>query len=531
MSRHAGIILPLGSATSSSSWGIGEVRDLGPLSAWLASAGFDRLMLLPLGTMAPGQTSPYSAESAMAIDPIYIAISGLEDYERAGGDRTLSVEATRARDEARASPHIAYAAVRRAKAEALDIAFASFLRDEWQVMTPRAASLAAFIARERWWLDDYALYQASSSAMQSPVWRAWPPLLRDRDPRALDEVRRTNAREVLRQQYLQWIAAIEWHAARKIARSRGVSIVGDVPFVVSADSADVWVRAAEFMFDVSAGVPPDAFSETGQDWGLPTYRWDAIASTGYEWTRQRARRTAALYDGARVDHLVGFYRTFGRPPGSTEGFFIPSDEPTQIQQGESILKIFLETGLEILAEDLGTVPDFVRASMARLGVPGCKVLRWERNYHTHGHPFLDPTTFARVSVTLSGTHDTETLAAWWDGAGDPERRAFLEIASLRRLDRDRAAIDPAAPWSDALRDRLLELAYDSASDHLFLPLQDVFGWRDRINQPATVNDVNWTWRLPWRVDAMANVPAAAERAAFCARLARAAGRARPRAAE
>jgi 4-alpha-glucanotransferase len=268
------------------------------------------------------------------------------------------------------------------------------------------------------------------------------------------------------------------------------------------------------MFDVSAGVPPDAFSETGQDWGLPTYRWDVIRAGDYAWQRQRARRTAALYDGARVDHLVGFYRTFGRPPGG-EGFFIPADEPTQIRQGEQVLRIFLETGLEILAEDLGTVPDFVRASMARIGVPGCKVLRWERNYHAPGHPFIEPARYPSVSATLTGTHDTEPVALWWDAASDEERRAFLALPLMRRGEPIRAT----APWSDALRDRVLELAYQSASDQLFVPLQDVFGWRDRINRPATVNDINWTWRLPWRIDEIAEAPAAVERAQFCRQLA------------
>ncbi len=269
--------------------------------------------------------------------------------------------------------------MRRAKIEALDLAFASFLRDEWQVMTARAAALAAYIARERWWLDDYALFQAIAGAAGTGDWPAWPPPVRDREPRALDEARRHFAREVLRQQYLQWIAETQWHTARAAARARGVRIVGDLPFVVATDSADVWARRGEFMIDVSAGVPPDAFSDTGQDWALPTYRWDVIAGTNFSWMRQRARRMAALYDSVRIDHLVGFYRTFGRTSAG-HAFFNPADEPTQTWQGEQILRIFLESGAEVLAEDLGTVPDFVRASMARLGVPGCKVLRWERHY-------------------------------------------------------------------------------------------------------------------------------------------------------
>jgi len=299
-----------------------------------------------------------------------------------------------------------------------------------------------------------------------------------------------------------------------------VQLVGDLPFVVAIDSADVWVRRGEFMLDVSAGVPPDAFSDTGQDWALPTYRWDVIAGTNFAWMRQRARRMAALYDSVRIDHLVGFYRTFGRTAAG-HAFFNPDDEPTQTWQGEQILRIFLESGAEVLAEDLGTVPDFVRASMARLGVPGCKVLRWERHYHLHDRAFVDPATFPAVSVAMTGTHDTETLAAWWDHASDDERRAFLAVPSPREIE----IHDAHAPWSDALRDQILDVAYRAGSDHLFLPLQDVFGWRDRINTPATIDDSNWSWRLPWPVDTLTHVPVAAERAAVCRAMAVSSGRA------
>jgi 4-alpha-glucanotransferase len=231
---------------------------------------------------------------------------------------------------------------------------------------------------------------------------------------------------------------------------------------------------------------------------------------------------AALFDSVRVDHLVGFYRTFGRPPGG-EGFFSPSDERSQTWLGEQNLKIVLDSGLEVIAEDLGTVPDFVRASMARLSVPGCKVLRWERDYQRDGHPFLDPATFSPGSVTLTGTHDTESLAAWWEGAAVDERRAFVDVPSLHAL----GETDPSVAWTDAFRDRVIEMAYHSRSDHLFMPIQDVFGWRDRINTPATVNEINWTWRLPWPVDQLAQTPDAAERARFCHALSHAAGRALP----
>jgi 4-alpha-glucanotransferase len=274
------------------------------------------------------------------------------------------------------------------------------------------------------------------------------------------------------------------------------------------------------MLDVSTGVPPDAFSETGQDWKLPTYRWDVIAASDFAWLRARIARATSLFDGVRVDHLVGLYRTYGKPPDGP-AFFSPPDEPSQIAQGEHILGIFMASGLTVLAEDLGTVPDFVRASMARLGVPGSKVLRWERAWTEWHRGFVDPATFPPCSMALTGTHDNEPMAAWWDDeATRDDRAALLSLPVVRSRVGDR--IDQ--PWSDALRDAIIELLHGAGSDEVFLPVQDVFGWRDRINTPATVGDHNWTWRLPWTVERFAAEPAAQARAAFCLERARASNR-------
>ncbi len=519
--RHAGLLIPLFSAPGSASWGIGELPDVAPFAAWMAGGAFDRLMLLPLGTMPDGERSPYSASSAMAIDPMYIALSRVEEFARAGGEEALSDEGRVRLHEARSSARVNYAAVRSAKREALELAFARFAAEEWETHTPRAAALAAYIARERWWLDDYALFQAIEQALPGKPWREWPEPIRTRDPQALDEVRRQSARDVLRHQYFQWLAETQWQDARTEARASGVTIIGDLPFVVGGDSVDVWSRAGEFLPEVSCGVPPDAFSETGQDWGLPMYAWDVIAAGGFEWLRQRARRMAALYDAFRIDHLVGLYRTYGRPRHG-QPFFWPPDEAAQLEQGERILRIFGESGAELLAEDLGTVPDFVRDSLARLAVPGCKVLRWERDWTREGQPFVDPAEYPVVSVALSGTHDTPTLAAWWDSADAGERAALLE---LRRF-REQGLADPAAPWTPELRDALLDAVFAARSRLALLPIQDLFGWRDRVNTPATMDAGNWTWRLPWPVDRMAGVAEAAERARFARGLADTHGRGR-----
>ena len=202
MSRRAGVNVPLFSCRSTKSWGIGELPDIVPFSRWLQQSGFAEVMVLPLGTMPDSETSPYSATSTLAIDPIYISLDDVIDFTRAGGMDALSEEALSALTSARESRTIRHRDVRRAKHEALAIAFNRFLADEWEQLTPRSAVLAAYVARERWWLDDYALFQALSRTMPGRSWRTWPPALVSREPRALDEARRQLASDVLEQQDL-----------------------------------------------------------------------------------------------------------------------------------------------------------------------------------------------------------------------------------------------------------------------------------------------------------------------------------------
>ncbi|MCC7008109.1 MAG: 4-alpha-glucanotransferase [Acidobacteria bacterium] len=519
MSRHVGLSLPLFSIRSSESWGIGEIGDLPRLTSWLARGGFSRVMVLPLGTLPAGETSPYSATSTLSIDPIYISVRDVRDFTHAGGERALSARARAALAAARDAPAVDYDAVRTAKHEALALAFDAFLRREWRRKTGRAAALAAYAEREHAWLDDYALFQALSSAHGQASWREWPAALRDRDPAALDRARRELADDLLRHQYWQWIAETQWQRGREAARAAGVAVYGDLPFVANLQSPEVWARAGEYLLDVSAGVPPDAFSETGQDWGLPTYRWDAIAASGYAWTFQRGRRMAALYDGLRVDHVIGIYRTYGRPPGGVP-FFSPEGEAAQVAQGEAVLRALQQSGLALIAEDLGVVPDFLRPSLARLGIPGCKVIRWERDWHADGQPFVDPATYPPVSAAMTGTHDTEPLPLWWATAPLEERRAMLALPLLAAS----GLTDPECRWSEALRDRLIELAYRAGSNEVFLPVQDFFGWPGRINTPGTVGPENWRWCLPWFVDRVNDVDDAVERARFGRALAEATGR-------
>ena len=519
-SRRAGALIPLFSIPSSRSWGIGEIGDIEAMVRWLDAAGIHILQLLPINEMPPGETSPYSALSAMAIDPQFITLDRVEDFVETGGEEALEPGLRARLDAVRVAARIQYGEVRALKDIALRRCFARFRDVDLAGGTRRSHAFRAYVAEEGWWLNDYALFRALHARHGERAWFDWPEPLRCRRTDALDRARTELADEILFRQYVQWLAGDQWSAAR--GRAGDVALFGDLPFMVSGDSADVWARQDEFRMDASVGVPPDAFSETGQDWGLPVYRWDVLAERDFDWLRDRAHRNADLFDGYRVDHLVGFYRTYFRPHDGSSAQFIPDEQDAQQALGERVLSVFREPGSEIIAEDLGVVPDFVRASLARLSIAGYKVFRWERQWHTDGQPFRDPVEYPAVSVAASGTHDTEPMEIWWEDIPREEREAVLAIPSVRTLltDDDLAAVDaPTLPH--AVHEALLETLFASGSDTLILPIGDIFGWRDRINQPATVNDENWTWRLPWPSDRMSTEPVAMkvarQLAEWCAR--------------
>ena len=295
------------------------------------------VQILPINEMPPIERSPYSAMSAMALDPIYISLPQVVDFAGLGGELAHRRAPTGRRCSAlRQSTAHRYVDVRPLKERWLRRSFERFLRLEVSRGTPRAAAVRRVHRRTKPGGSTStrvfrALHALARRTAVAPVAGTAGPRRRRSDrPRHAATLRS----EIRYRMYLQWIAAEQWADAKRLAWP--VRIFGDLPFMNSADSPDVWARQHEFRFDATIGVPPDAFSETGQDWGLPPWRWDVMATTDFAWMRARARRYAALYDGFRIDHLVGLYRMYIRPIDKTlPAFFEPGDEPAQIRLGET----------------------------------------------------------------------------------------------------------------------------------------------------------------------------------------------------
>jgi 4-alpha-glucanotransferase len=506
--RRAGVLLPLFSIRTQHGWGLGEIADIPRFARWARGAGLSVLQLLPVNEVSGGETSPYAAATAFALDPIYLALDDCEDFAAAGGRAALppgtEAELARIID----APTVDWTAARKLKTAAQDRAFAHFEATEWRTRSARALELERFVEQHRDWLDDYTLFAAIHEREQRAFWD-WPAPLAQRQPAALTEARALHATAILRRAWLEWQLDQQWTKARREAAALGVALKGDLPFMVAGDSADVWSRPEDFRRDRRVGTPPDAFSATGQDWGLPAYDWETMDANGYAWLHARAARSGALFDLYRVDHVIGLYRTYTRPVAATLALadaepeegpgFMPAVEKDQIRLGETVLGIFKRYG-EVIAEDLGMVPPFLLPSLERLAIPGYKVQRWEKDADV----FRDPRTWPALSVATSGTHDIEPNAVWYDALSAHERERLLALPALAHL-------DPDAPFDDQVRDALLGVVYAAPSMLAITPFQDLFGARERINLPGTVSATNWTYRMPMDLGALAEDRAARER--------------------
>jgi 4-alpha-glucanotransferase len=346
------------------------------------------------------------------------------------------------------------------------------------------------MAAERGWLDDLALYQTLRESHGGWGWTTWPAAERDRADAALASTRANGARRALEVAYVQWTLNGQWEQARARMRELGVELMGDLPFVVCAESADVWSHAGQFQLHLSLGAPPDAYAADGQDWGLPPYDWLAMESDDLAWIRARTRRASRLYDRFRLDHVVGYFRQWVKnKDGQTRGRFDPDSPDAQGARGRRVLGAILdelsrEPGVappRALAEDLGVIPPFARDVLRELSLPGYRVLPWEKD----DGRFRDPREFPAESIASYSTHDTAPIVSWWNELPQHDREVMAA----------RAGIAPDEPEPGRTLALLRDL-YASRSGLALTLAQELLGLPDRINTPATVGGHNWCFRLP-----------------------------------
>ncbi len=454
-------------------FGIGE---LGPEAErfleWAGRAGARLWQVLPLHPAGPGE-SPYGTLSAFAGNPLLISAERLVEEGLLPGSE---IAAAPEFPEVRFDP----AAVRRWKERVLRLAWRRFGE---QGPSLRREEFEAFrnAPDQSAWLSDWALFAALSARYADAGWVHWPAPLAHRDAGALREAQKELSEEIAYHEWLQFLFRRQWDAVRQAARRRGIAIIGDVPIYVSHHSADVWAHRelfalrADGMPEVVAGVPPDYFSQTGQLWGYPLYRWDRMKEDGYSWWVARLRSALRLADLVRLDHFRGFASYWEVPASSTTaagGRWVEGPGSALFAAlGESLGR------LPLVAEDLGTITEDVRELLGETGIPGMKVLEFAFSEDDSPHA---PHRHVPNAVVYTGTHDNDTGRGWFDALSPEERRRALDY-----LGGDGRQVE----WD------LIRAALASVADRAVIPLQDVFslGSEARMNTPGHTAG-NWLWR-------------------------------------
>ncbi len=452
----------------------GGIGNLGPAAYefldFLSSAKQTLWQILPLGPVAFGN-SPYSSISAFAGNPLLVSLERLADAGWIDRGRLSMLPDS--------DGPVDYDRVRAVKMPLLREAAMNFLNSASAAARSRYDK---FCAENSWWLDDYALFVRIRDQHPNGSWNQWPRELARRDPQALARMRDELGHALNVTRVTQFAFFEQWRALHQAARRRGIRVIGDVAIFVDYDSADVWTHPDIFQLDQNlnptsvSGVPPDAFSATGQRWGNPLYRWDVLKSRGYDWWIQRMKWALQLCDIVRLDHFRGF-----------ESYWeIPASEPTAVNghwvkgPNDDLFHVLRNAlgGFPFIAEDLGMITPEVHAFRERIGVPGMKVLQF--GFSNPGAHIYLPHRYEANSVVYTGTHDNDTTLGWFNSTHGEERRAVEAYVGS----------DPAGiHWA------FVRAAITSPAKLAVIPLQDVLGLGSeaRMNVPSR-GDGNWTWR-------------------------------------
>ena len=440
---------------------------------WLQEAGQSIWQMLPLVPAGPSH-SPYDGASAFAGNPLLISPHDLVEH---GFLHPTDLERVPVFDDRR----VDYGGVGAWKAGLLRTAWHRFQEG---ATTRQRDELEEWVHRPEQdsWLDDWALFISLKARFDGKPWSDWPADLRSREPDSLSAARQELEDEIGYRCFVQYLFTIQWSRLKEAAARRQIELLGDMPFYVAHDSADVWARRHLFKVTADgqpicvAGVPPDYFSETGQRWGNPVFSWDQHQEDGYRWWTQRVGHSLRLYDRVRIDHFRAFaayWEIDAQQPTATHGHWAPGPG------ADLFAKLRTNLGsLPLVAEDLGHITPDVRELRQRLGLPGMKVVQFGFDAHDSEHL---PHNFDRDIVAYTGTHDNDTAVGW-----------------LGKLDADRrqAVLDYIGGDGSESHWDLIRCTLNSHADRAILPIQDVLGLdsRHRMNTPGS-SQGNWEWRL------------------------------------
>lgn len=468
--RGSGILLHITSLGSQ--FGIG---DLGPeayrFADFLCSCNQSCWQILPLNVTNPDHYSPYNSPSAFGGNPLLVSP---ELLVRDGFLKEAEI------DSAPDLPKevVDYESTAKYKLSLLETA-SERLKDN-------IPEYEAYVSGSPW-LEDFALFRALKSHFNGACWSEWPPELRDRNPKALNSYRdllkeRTSVEK--RTQFFFWK---QWQALREYCNRKNIQIIGDIPVYVDYDGADVWCNPQLFKLDkdkkpyVVAGVPPDYFSETGQLWGLPIYRWDVLKKDGFAWWTERINYNLKLCDHIRIDHFRGFVEYWEIPSSASSainGKWVPAPAKEFFK---TMLRRFSQ--LPIIAEDLGEITPDVREVIKLFDFPGMKILLFAFGDDMPLNPYI-PHNLPSNCVAYTGTHDTNTVRGWHDSEASPENLNRLEDYLGKKIN------------PETLHWEMIRLVMMSPANMSIFPMQDVLGLgaEARMNFPSR-REGNWGWRL------------------------------------